>query len=204
MNLHTNRLLAASTAMLIIGAVNLPFLQSTFLVSNYQQALKLISGLPAVEKQMKDHGVAGFDTFKQWLSEEKKYLEGLSREPLEETLQMEYYQKLVNLEASQSALDEAQSNWLVITPETQNRRDYTQSIETKRRHALENHEKDLSIVQGLETKLGITTRWSRTSPEWSVAAEMTAKRRYQQCLDNLEALVVSRMFELSKMNMSQM
>ncbi|KAG6877117.1 hypothetical protein C0992_010768 [Termitomyces sp. T32_za158] len=33
---------------------------------------------------------------------------------------------------------------------------------------------------------------------------MAAKRCYQRCLDNLEALVVSKMFELTKMNMSQM
>ncbi|KAG6880691.1 hypothetical protein C0993_005111, partial [Termitomyces sp. T159_Od127] len=117
---------------------------------------------------------------------------------------MEYYQKLVSLEASQKALDEAQLKWLVLTPETHNIRDYTRSTETQRRHALETLEKDLKVVQGLETKLGITTRWTRTSPEWRVVGEMAAKRRYQRCLDNLEALVVSRMFELTKMNMSQM
>lgn len=72
-----------------------------FLINNYRQALKLINGLPALEKQMKDQGVVDFETFKCWLAEEKEYLCGLSREPLEETLQMEYYQKLVNLEASQ-------------------------------------------------------------------------------------------------------
>jgi hypothetical protein len=34
------------------------------------------------------------------LAEEKAYLEGLSREPLQESLTMEYWQKLVNLAAS--------------------------------------------------------------------------------------------------------
>ncbi|KAF8222408.1 hypothetical protein L208DRAFT_1048587, partial [Tricholoma matsutake] len=32
---------------------------------------------------------------------------------------------------------------------------------------------------------------------------MVRKRHYQQCLDELEGLIVSRMFELTKMNMSQ-
>ncbi|KAG6879498.1 hypothetical protein C0992_002109 [Termitomyces sp. T32_za158] len=177
---------------------------STFLVNNYKQALRLINGLPVLEKQMKDQGVMSFETFMQWLAEEKVYLEGLSREPLEETLQMEYYQKLVNLEASQKALDDAQAKWLVITPENHNARDYTRSIEMKRRHVLETHKKDLKVVQDLETKLGVATRWTRMNPEWRMAAEMAGKRRYQRCLDDLEALVVSRMFELTKMNMSQM
>ncbi|KAG6898559.1 hypothetical protein C0993_006025, partial [Termitomyces sp. T159_Od127] len=66
----------------------------TFLVNNYKQAIKLINSLPALEKQMKDQGMASFKTFKQWLVKEKIYLAGLSQEPVEETLQMEYYQKL--------------------------------------------------------------------------------------------------------------
>ncbi|KAG6877118.1 hypothetical protein C0992_010769 [Termitomyces sp. T32_za158] len=131
---------------------------SDFLVNNYKQALKLISGLPVLEKQMADQGVAGVDTFKCWLAEEKQYLQGLSREPVQETLQMEYYEKLVNLEASKKTLDKAQSKWLVITTETHSACDYTQSTETKCRHALENLEKDLKIVQSLEIKLGIMTR----------------------------------------------
>ncbi|KAG6864435.1 hypothetical protein C0993_008883, partial [Termitomyces sp. T159_Od127] len=78
-----------------------------------------------LKKQMKDQGIMSFETFMQWLAEEKVYLEGLLREPLEETLQMEYYQKLVNLEASQKALDDAQAKWLVFTPENHNAWDYT-------------------------------------------------------------------------------
>jgi hypothetical protein len=37
------------------------------------------------------------DVFKTWLESEKAYLRTLSKEPLEETMEMEYYQKLVNL-----------------------------------------------------------------------------------------------------------
>lgn len=39
--------------------------------------------------------------------------------------------------------------------------------------------------------------------EWKQAAVLVSKRRYQRALDELEALVVSRMFELTKMNMAQ-
>ncbi|KAG6887584.1 hypothetical protein C0992_011685 [Termitomyces sp. T32_za158] len=177
---------------------------STFLVNNYYQTLRLINGLPALEKQMNDQEVPDFETFKQWLVEEKAYLEGLSGEPLQETLQMEYYQRLVNLDASQKALDQAQAKWLVITPENHNVRDYTWSTKRERRHALENYEKDLKVVQGLKTKLGIKTQWTQRNPDWKVAVEMVAKRCYQRCLDHLEQLVVSRMFELTKMNLSKM
>jgi hypothetical protein len=82
-------------------------------------------------------------------------------------------------------------------------RDLTQSIETERRHAQEVEGRDLLVVQNLEVRLGIITRWVPTDDEWKQVAAMVNKRRYQRCLDMLEGLVVARMFELTKMNMSQ-
>jgi hypothetical protein len=76
-------------------------------------------------------------------------------------------------------------------------------METKRRHALETRDNDLAVVQSLELKMGVEHRWTPSLPEWSAAADLVGKRRYQRCLDELEGLVVSRMFELTKMNMSQ-
>jgi hypothetical protein len=46
-------------------------------------------------------------------------------------------------------------------------------------------------------------RWTHTTQEWQRAALLVSRCRYQRCLDELEGLVVSRMFELTKMNMSQ-
>lgn len=50
---------------------------------------------------MKELGIAHTDAFAEWLAEEKAYLLGLKKEPEVETLQMEYWQKLINYEASQ-------------------------------------------------------------------------------------------------------
>lgn len=49
-----------------------------------------------VDLQISDVGV-----FEMWLAEERVYLQGLRKEPEEETLQMEYWQKLVNLQGSE-------------------------------------------------------------------------------------------------------
>jgi hypothetical protein len=59
------------------------------------------------------------------------------------------------------------------------------------------------VVQDLEQKMQVKERWTPGCPEWTIVAEMVGKRRYQRCLDSLEGLVVSQMFELTKMNMSQ-
>jgi len=71
------------------------------------------------------------------------------------------------------------------------------------RHATENVAKDLLAVQDLEVQLQIDVRWDRESEEWKATAVLLTRRRYQRCLDELEGLIVSRMFELTKMNMSQ-
>jgi hypothetical protein len=49
---------------------------------------------------MLDFGIPDESVFKVWLEEEQAYLQGLWKEPEEETLQMEYWQKLVDLQAS--------------------------------------------------------------------------------------------------------
>ena len=46
--------------------------------------------------EITDHTV-----FDEWLEEERMYYEGLVKEPEEETLQIEYYQKLLTLWSSE-------------------------------------------------------------------------------------------------------
>ena len=78
-------------------------------------------------------------------------------------------------------------------------------METKHRQLIEWRDKVLTTVQDLEIRLGITSGgcWDPTSAEWAAAAEKVHMCRYQRALDILEGLVVARIFELSKMNMSE-
>lgn len=72
-----------------------------FLIDNYKQALGILQGEDALKKSMAEHGIAGPEVFKEWLAEERAYLRGLAKEPVEETQEMDYYQALVNLAANQ-------------------------------------------------------------------------------------------------------
>ncbi|KAI6142816.1 hypothetical protein BKA82DRAFT_4331420 [Pisolithus tinctorius] len=178
---------------------------SNFIYSNYKQALLIIQDcefvLPSLKREL---GVTADTEFTTWLQEERSYLEGLEMEPLNETLQMEYWQALVNLEASKKDLDLKSALWDVTTPSDP--KDYatytrkTRKVETARRHAVEMYNKDLRIVQDLESKLNIDSCWTPERPEWHDAARLVTKRTFQRALDHLEALVVARIFELSKMN----
>jgi len=67
-----------------------------FLVNNYKQALAILKTEPALRKTMLAQGITSDATFQEWLLEERTYLKGLQKEPVQETLEMEYLQKLMN------------------------------------------------------------------------------------------------------------
>ena len=78
----------------------------------------------------------------------------------------------------------------------------TRRQETKRRQAIELRDNLLVAVNELEGRLDIEDRWVAGSDEWSDAAVLVSNRRYQRALDKLHALVIARLFELTKCNMS--
>ncbi|KAI0245563.1 hypothetical protein BJV78DRAFT_1287476 [Lactifluus subvellereus] len=176
---------------------------STFLLNNYKQALSILQMKLAVIAALTKIGALSGEVVQGWLWEEEAYLRGLLKEPLEETLKMEYYKMLESLRVTEHALTIANSVWTNLMPNTIGRRDATRAIETARRHAIELHEKDLCAVQLMEKQLNITGHWMPKGEEWKTAAEKVSMRQYQRCLDTLEGLVVAQMFELTKVNMSQ-
>ncbi|KAJ7713835.1 hypothetical protein B0H14DRAFT_3523213 [Mycena olivaceomarginata] len=195
----------------------------TIVISNkYRRALKMKRGLPALQEAMRALGVPTRDVFEDWLEKEKRFLRLLTKEPVQETQEMEYYQKLVNFyaceyvyrtatisgansisESASSSMQRAEA--FVVEPAAPNYAEsmkQTRRLETQQRHAYELVSKSLAAVQDLELRLGIASRWVAGDEDWSKAAEMVSKRRYQRALDQLQGLVVARMFELCKMNMS--
>jgi SH3-like domain-containing protein len=71
---------------------------ATVFTNKYRRALKIKATLPMLREAMASLGVESRSVFETWLEKEKVYLNALRKEPEQETLQMEYYQKLVNLQ----------------------------------------------------------------------------------------------------------
>ncbi|KAI0038697.1 hypothetical protein FA95DRAFT_1505189 [Auriscalpium vulgare] len=177
---------------------------STFLLNNYKQALTILETAPsALAKAMRDLGIEDATTFEAWRAEEKEYLANLQKEPLVETLEMEYVVRLAGYYKSRCVA--ATNVWQAAAPncDAVGNRDRTRTNERKRRQALEAQTNNLAAVAALESKLKIEVRWTNGCPEWNDATALTIRRNYQRALDTLEGLVVARMFELTKMNMSQ-
>ncbi|KAJ7880232.1 hypothetical protein B0H14DRAFT_3082710 [Mycena olivaceomarginata] len=75
---------------------------SKFITNNYKQAIDILKKEDALRVWMWEEGIADYSVFRIWLEEEKSFLLGLKAgsKDQSETLEMEYVQKLVNLDAS--------------------------------------------------------------------------------------------------------
>jgi hypothetical protein len=76
------------------------------------------------------------------------------------------------------------------------------SLERERRHTLQELETLREATILMERQLEITTRWIPGCEEWKSTQHLLDLRNYNRALDHLEGLIVSRLFELTKMNMS--
>lgn len=68
-----------------------------FLVNNYRQALEVIAQQPQIQESMRRLQIRDEAIFMHWLDEERNYLKNLSREPPQETLEIDYYLRLCEL-----------------------------------------------------------------------------------------------------------
>ncbi|KAJ7794046.1 hypothetical protein B0H14DRAFT_2309413, partial [Mycena olivaceomarginata] len=60
----------------------------------------------------------------------------------------------------------------------------------------------VQAVQEMEKKMDILVRWTVDDEEYENAEALVASRHYRLALNKLEELVIKRLFELTKMNMS--
>ncbi|KAJ7435593.1 hypothetical protein B0H11DRAFT_1755896 [Mycena galericulata] len=163
---------------------------SSFIVNNYWQALDILDTKPALYEAMAREGITDVAEFPRRLKAEREMLMKLKYEPEEETEKMEYYQKLANLQARADRVEEVTAVGSTAS-------------KVVRRHAAENLEKATVAVQEMEVEMGVEVRWVPSCAEWDEAAALVSTRRYRLAINKLERLVIQRMFELTKMNMSQ-
>lgn len=78
-----------------------------------------------------------------------------------------------------------------------------ENLEIKRRAAQKRVDKFDARALHLEEKMGLKNRWRKEDRERKDANASVVTREYKLAVNHLEALVVSRIFELTKMNMSQ-
>ncbi|OCH83864.1 hypothetical protein OBBRIDRAFT_815682 [Obba rivulosa] len=193
---------------------------ATMLYNNYVQACEIIrTESQAVAEVVASLGIKEED-LEKWHMEEAEYFATLGDEPPWDIHAMAYVDLLREYWQIESRHTDATSQFLLATPI-----DYqfilptsalprpvpaygsdasrTRRLETERRRVAERRDQILRELLDMEVRMGIDHRWQRTSPEYIATTKYIASRDYHRALDNLQRLVVQRLFELHNLNLSQ-
>lgn len=81
-------------------------------------------------------------------------------------------------------------------------RHHSKAFEGNYAAALRRYELQLNVVADFEHRHDIQQRWTPECPEYVMALKYFHERRFVRAVEELEGLVVQRLFELSKANLA--
>ncbi|KAF7317412.1 hypothetical protein HMN09_00477600 [Mycena chlorophos] len=177
--------------------------------NKYRRALEVLSKEEDLLDYMNTNNITERSVFEQWLVDEEAALQKLSKEPLEETLQMEYVRKLGDYYACQAKL-EALVESIGQEPIPGGRaRDFPARMakwnkqNAERRRTENKLERLATAVEAIEEQLNLRTgqRWKRNSQGVEGSGGAATQETLQRALDRLQYCVVSRLLQLSKTHM---
>ncbi|KAG6369425.1 hypothetical protein JVT61DRAFT_14862 [Boletus reticuloceps] len=186
-------------------------LTSRFLYNNYKQALNIVNKYTVQLVEFK--ALTNFDNkdFETWHQEELMYLKDCESEPATTSISIAYVAELEKLQfAEKSYASVTQSPYLTYTPTNFTAesglnyitRQCSNAMSAEYSSARRKYELQLNVVEHFERQHGIETRWSPDNPEYVGAAEYAKHRNFIRVVEELEGLVVQRLFELSKANLA--
>ena len=85
---------------------------------------------------------------------------------------------------------------------TQGAQEGTAAVNAEHASALCKYELQLNIIMNFEQQHDIKNQWTLQHPEYAMALEYSQHRTFIRAVEELEGLVVQRMFELSKANLA--
>ena len=183
----------------------------TFILSNYRQAsATLDQDIPALKDAMAKFKLTDAD-LDNWENEEANFFTQLGTEPETNTLQVEYVELLQTLQTALTERTNANASYLgqlEFVSEAPQSMQYseamsaTNKLENRRRLARERYETAHADVVQMEILLGIDRRWEPTDDQYLETLKYMNEHRYHRALDKLHQLVILRLFELHRMNLS--
>jgi hypothetical protein len=196
----------------------------TMIYNNYMQALGIIEAESIALADAKASLVIQDRDLERWQEEQQAYFETLGQEPeydVHAVAYVELLQKLRDIKYiiystifffSDGSFSSQYEN-IVTSFRNSTPVDYefnygtaasqTRRLETTRRHLSEKRDNVLHEVIEMEVKMGIARRWQPGDQEYLKTMEYIQMHQYYRALDNLKRLVVQRLFELQKLNLSQ-
>ncbi|KAK1235915.1 hypothetical protein PQX77_000848 [Marasmius sp. AFHP31] len=181
-----------------------------FIYQNYRQALRRIAAdTPLFTELCEQYGVSEEDC-ERFLREETDHLSREYQEPPELAARLDYVellQKLSQQKASAKPSDrtlseDAHAKYQDAVKSQRLSRKQLTSLQTRSRTALERYKATLDTLLDFENDHNFFRRWDPSDDEYQETLTAMRGRSYGRALDKLERLVVQRLLELTKLNMS--
>ncbi|KAG2336047.1 hypothetical protein BDR05DRAFT_978864 [Suillus weaverae] len=183
----------------------------TFLYNNYVQALQIIeTNTPVLEESKQLHNLMDTD-FINWQNEEYDYLSNIAVEPTSNAIAVAYIERLEKLYFAEAMYGRLTSiPFMTYTPANFTpasslnaaARNSSRAFESEHASALRKYELQLNVVEYFEHRHSITERWLPHDPRYVEAARYSQECQFIRSVEELEGLVVQRLFELSKANLA--
>jgi hypothetical protein len=193
----------------------------SFIYNHYREALDVIHTNSAELAEIQACLQIADGDFEVYLNEERAYLHSLTCELPEDTLHFDYVEHWMTsqrrgtfshcitvsgliLPSNRGEWEAARSaaNMIANTPGLSNI--YNRIIQANRLvlSALTKHSNTDQRVALYENQLNLHLRWEMTSDKYKDVKKKVVEWEYRRALDELERLIVQRLFELTKMNLS--
>ncbi|KAL0564802.1 hypothetical protein V5O48_017232 [Marasmius crinis-equi] len=138
------------------------------------------------------------------LNHERAYFTQVFSDPPELLVRLDYAEKLWKVWRQQVESEEASKEYTKM--ENRGRGQYTpakvQSIQTRNRTAFQRWQASYEELLMFEVEHQIDPRWQPNSPEYIDTCKQLSRREYRRAVERLEKLVVARLMELTKLNLS--
>ncbi|KAI0702856.1 hypothetical protein BC835DRAFT_1263436, partial [Cytidiella melzeri] len=183
----------------------------TFILNNYKQATDVLEHDGEVLREaMVSLNITDAD-MDSWEQEELRFFARIGNEDEYDVHAVVYVELLQELRDLEPKRTQANTRFLHYTPSATEagtssyRKDLasTRRLESERRHANEQYERVSLDVCALEVEMGLTARWTPSTPQYMEALQYIKERKYHRALNKLQKLVTQRLFELHKLNVAQ-
>ncbi|KAL0063569.1 hypothetical protein AAF712_009486 [Marasmius tenuissimus] len=173
-----------------------------FIYQNYRQALNRISiDEPLFSELCKEYNITGVDC-ERFLKEETEHLAREQTESPEVAARLDYVELLQKLAKHKQASDDALAKYREAARSQRLSRKSLNGLQTRSRTALERYKATLEELLDFENDHGHFRQWEPSDSDYQETVKAMRSRNYCQALDKLERLVVQRLLELTKLNMS--
>lgn len=182
----------------------------TFILNNYKQAIQIIQrNTTALQRAMASLRITD-EEMDLWEREELAFFARLGQEDERNVLAITYVKLLQQLQDQDNRRAQVTFQFLNSVPEDAAASNCarhaatTRRLEAERRHAIKQYERISLEVHALEVRMGIDqgSRWTPATEEYVATLTYIHEQRYQRALDKLQKLVIQRLFELHKLNLS--